>query len=101
MIEIANWSIVGIALVGVTVRRATSRRQMHRCAAPTVLFADLAGHTSLTEELGEPAAAKVGRELRGTMSARSREHGPRTVESMGNGVMFCAPGAGQAIALGG
>ena len=51
MIEIAVWCIVGIALVGLIVRWATSRRRsMRRHPAPTFAFADLAGYTSLTEE---------------------------------------------------
>ena len=100
MIEIAVWCIVGIALVGLIVRWATSRRRsMRRHPAPTFVFADLAGYTSLTEEPGDEAAARIAREFRRTMCALSREHGSWQVKSMGDGVMIWAPDAERAVAL--
>lgn len=100
MIEIAVGCIVGIALVGLIVRLATSRRRwMRRHPAPTFVFADLAGYTALTEQHGDAAAARVAREFRRTMCALSREHGAWQVKSMGDGVMIWSPDAGQAVAL--
>lgn len=95
MIEIAVWCIVGIALVGLIVWWATSRRRwMRRHPAPTFVFADLAGYTALTEERGDEAAAVLAREFRRTMCALSREHGAWQVKSMGDGVMIWLPTPG-------
>jgi len=100
VIEIAVGCVVGIALVGLIVRLATSRRRwMRRHPAPTFVFADLVGYTALTEEHGDEAAAQVAREFRRTMCALSREHGAWQVKSMGDGVMIWSPDAGQAVAL--
>jgi adenylate cyclase len=102
LIEIAVWCIVGIALVGLIVWWATSRRRwMRRHPAPTFVFADLAGYTALTEERGDEAAAVLAREFRRTMCALSREHGAWQVKSMGDGVMIWAPDARRAVALAG
>jgi len=100
VIEIAVGCGVGIALVGLIVRLATSRRRwMRRHPAPTFVFADLAGYTALTPRSADEAAARVAREFRRTMCALSREHGAWQVKSMGDGVMIWSPDAGQAIAL--
>jgi class 3 adenylate cyclase len=57
VIEIVVGCVVGIALVGLVVRLATSRRWwMRRHPAPTSVFADLVGYTALTEERGDQAA---------------------------------------------
>ncbi len=68
-------------------------------AAPTFVFADLAGYTALTEERGDAAASHVAREFRRTMCALSRNHGAWQVKSMGDGVMIWAPDSGEAVAL--
>jgi adenylate cyclase len=100
VIEIAVGCIVGIVLVGLIVRLATSRRRwMGRHPAPTFVFADLVGYTALTEEHGDEVAAQVAREFRRTMCALSRERGAWQVKSMGDGVMIWSPDAGQAVAL--
>ena len=102
MIEIAVWCVAGIALVGLIVWWATSRRRwMRRHPAPTFVFADLAGYTALTEERGDEAAAVLAREFRRTMCALSGEHGAWQVKSMGDGVMIWAPDARRAVALAG
>jgi class 3 adenylate cyclase len=75
------------------------RRQMRRHPAPTFVFADLVGYTSLTEQRGDEAAAAVAREFRRTMRALSRDHSAWQVKSMGDGVMIWAPDAGEAMAL--
>jgi class 3 adenylate cyclase len=96
VIEIAVECAIGIALVGLIVRLATSRRRwMRRHPTPTFVFADLAGYTALTEEHGDEAAAQVAREFRRTMCALSREHGAWQVKSMGDGVMIWTPDAGR------
>jgi adenylate cyclase len=100
MIAIAVWCSVGIALAGLSVSWATSRRRlMSRHPAPTFVFADLAGYTALTEERGDETASRVAREFRRTMCALSREHGAWQVKSMGDGVMIWSPDAGRAVAL--
>jgi len=93
--------VLGLALA-VAVRAAAPPRKCRRMArhpAPTFVFADLVGYTSLTEVRGDEAAAHLAREFRRTMSALSREHGASQVKSMGDGVMIWAPDAGDAIAL--
>lgn len=98
--ELILGSALTLVAVGVVVTAATRRRRsMARNPAPTFVFADLAGYTPLTEERGDPAAARLAREFRRTMCALSREHGATQVKSMGDGVMIWAPEAGQAVAL--
>jgi class 3 adenylate cyclase len=100
MIEIVVLSIAGVALVSLVVNAATRRRRrMRRHPAPTFVFADLAGYTTLTEERGDEAAARVAREFRRVMCALSREHGAWQVKSTGDGVMIWASDAGDAMAL--
>jgi adenylate cyclase len=77
----------------------TRRQRMRRHPAPTFVFADLAGYTALTEQLGDAAGAAVAREFRRTMCALSRRHGAWQIKSMGDGVMIWAPDAGEAMAL--
>jgi adenylate cyclase len=67
--------------------------------APTFVFADLAGYTALTEQLGDEAAALVARQFVTEMSAASRRYGAWHVKSLGDGVMIWAPDAANAIAL--
>jgi class 3 adenylate cyclase len=72
---------------------------MKRHPAPTFLFADLVGYTSLTDECGDETAARVAREFRQAMTRLSREHGATRVKSMGDGVMIWAADATAAISL--
>jgi len=74
-------------------------RWMRRHPAPTFVFADLVGYTSLTDQRGDEVAAAVAREFRRTMGSLSRRHGSWQVKSMGDGVMIWAPDAGSAMAL--
>jgi adenylate cyclase len=76
-----------------------SRHLMRRHAAPTFLFADLAGYTRLTEQRGDAAAADVAREFRRTMCELSRHYGARQVKSMGDGVMIFSPDPAAAVAV--
>ncbi len=81
------------------VAAARRRRRMARHPAPTFVFADLVGYTTLTERRGDEAAARVAREFRLAMSTLSREHGAWHVKSMGDGAMIWVPDATQAVAL--
>lgn len=100
MVELLVWCLAGVAVFWVVSMGATRRRRrMRRHPAPTFVFADLAGYTTLTEQRGDAAAADVAREFRRTMCALSREHGAWQVKSMGDGVMIWAPDAARAVAL--
>ena len=72
---------------------------MARHPAPTFVFADLVGYTSLTEQRGDDAAARVAHDFWRAMSALCREHGARQVKAMGDGAMIWAPDAGRAVTL--
>lgn len=100
MIEpVAEVLLLAIVL-WLAIRTAVRQRwRMRGQPTPTFVFADLAGYTALTERRGDLVAAGVAREFRRTMSALSRRHGAWPVKSMGDGVMICAPDAGQAVAL--
>jgi adenylate cyclase len=100
MIEIIVGCIAGAAILG--LRRlgvASRRRWMSRHPAPTFLFADLVGYTTLTDRRGDDAAAWVAGEFWRAMSTLSREHGARQVKSMGDGAMIWVPDATEAVAL--
>jgi adenylate cyclase len=75
------------------------RRRMRSHPAPTFVFVDLAGYTTLTETRGDQAAARVASEFHRTMSSLSHKHGAWHVKSMGDGVMIWAPDATRAVAL--
>jgi adenylate cyclase len=75
------------------------RRWMRSHPAPTFVFVDLVGYTSVTEARGDHAAARIAREFQRTMKDLSREHGAWQVKSMGDGVMIWAPDAVHALAL--
>jgi len=72
---------------------------MRRQPAPTFVFADLVGYTTLTEQEGNEVAARVARDFRSKMGTLSRDHGAWRVKSMGDGVMIWAPKAADAVAL--
>ncbi len=100
MIELVLLCILsgaGVWLIAVAATRR--RRRMRRHPAPTFVFADLAGYTTLTEQRGDAVAADVAREFRRTMCALSREHGAWQVKSMGDGVMIWSPNPAAAIKL--
>jgi adenylate cyclase len=100
MIETLAACVAGVAVFALAGIVATRRRRwMRRHPAPTFVFADLAGYTTLTEEQGDEAAARVAREFQRTMCALSRDHGAWQVKSMGDGVMIWAPDATRAVAL--
>jgi MYXO-CTERM domain-containing protein len=100
VIEVVAASGAGLALLLLGAALATRRRRsMGRHPAPTFVFADLAGYTTLTEQRGDEAAAALAGEFRRTMCALSRAHGAWQVKSMGDGVMIWAPDAGAAVAL--
>jgi adenylate cyclase len=97
-IGITGWSRLTMPWIGgrLPTRR---RRWMRSHPAPTFVFVDLVGYTTLTEMRGDQAAARVASEFQRTMSSLSRKHGAWQVKSMGDGVMIWAPDAAQAVAL--
>jgi class 3 adenylate cyclase len=98
MIQIIAWSPPNASWIGglLATRR---RRWMRSHPAPTFMFVDLAGYTTLTEAHGDQAAARVASEFQRAMSGLIREHGAWQVKSMGDGVMIWAPDAARAVAL--
>ena len=100
MLEVIAFSLAGLSAAALVALVATrSRRRMARHPAPTFVFADLVGYTTLTEERGDEAAARLARDFRRAMSALSREHGASQVKSMGDGVMIWIGDAGEAVSL--
>jgi adenylate cyclase len=67
---------------------------------PAIAFLDLAGYTSLVEERGDEAAAKVAADLASVVQEAAQPHGGRTVKWLGDGVMFHFTDPGQAILSG-
>jgi adenylate cyclase len=89
---------LGVPWIG--ARLPTQRRRWMRShPAPTFVFVDLAGYTTLTDTAGDQAAARVASEFHRTMGGLCREHGAWQVKSMGDGVMIWAPDATRALAL--
>jgi adenylate cyclase len=52
------------------------------------VFADLSGYTTLTEELGDHAAADMALRLAELMQEVAEHHGGRVVKMLGDGVFF-------------
>jgi adenylate cyclase len=93
-------SLAGASLGGLrAIGAARRRRWMARHPAPTFVFADLVGYTSLAEICGDHEAARVAREFRHAMSRLSRQHRAWHVKTMGDGAMIWSPDATQAVAL--
>jgi adenylate cyclase len=89
-----------LLLPGLRATRAHHRRRrLGRHHAPTFVFADLVGYTSLTEEFGDRAGALVARKFKEAISTLGHEHGALRLKFMGDGVMICAPDATQAVVL--
>ncbi len=100
MVEVTLGLIAGAAIVGLRRIRVTRRRRwMARHPAPTFVFADLVGFTSLTERCGDEVAAHIAREFQRRMAALSREHGAWHVKSLGDGAMIWAADPSQAVTL--
>jgi class 3 adenylate cyclase len=100
MIEITVACLTAVVTVSLAVWAATHRRRwMRRQSAPTFVFVDLVGYTTLTEERGDVAAAVVARRFQAAMCALSRRHGAWQVKSMGDGVMIWSSDPGRPIAL--
>ena len=55
---------------------------------PAMVFLDLVGYTSLTEERGDEVAADTAAELAELVERSSRRHGGAPVKWLGDGVMF-------------
>jgi adenylate cyclase len=68
---------------------------------PAMCFLDITGYTSLTQEQGDEAAARLAEELGRVVQRASVAHGGRTVKWLGDGVMvhFPNPGSGVVSAL--
>ncbi len=99
-VEVFAGLVAGAAIArGHRLGLARRRHRMARHPAPTFVFADLVGYTSLTERSGDHAAAHVAREFRRAMALLSREHGAWQVKSMGDGAMIWVPDATAAVLL--
>jgi len=68
---------------------------------PAIVFADLAGYTRLTEELGDEGAARAALRLADLAADTARAHDGRLVKLLGDGVMihFGRPADAVAAAL--
>jgi adenylate cyclase len=104
--ELPNVNMIGsiafkrLSVPWIGARLPTQRRRwMRGHPAPTFVFVDLAGYTTLTDTAGDQAAARVASEFHRTMGGLCREHGAWQVKSMGDGVMIWAPDAARALAL--
>jgi adenylate cyclase len=103
-LDVLGVEVIACCVAGAVVARGprltlARRRRMARHPAPTFVFADLVGYTSLTERSGDQAAADMAREFRRAMSLLSREHGAWHVKSMGDGAMIWVPDAESALRL--
>src|SRR5947209_13941436 len=96
---VAGTLVAALLTFGPGVGAAHRTRRMARHPAPTFVFADLVGYTTLTETWGDQAALHVASEFRRVMITLSREHGACHVKSMGDGAMIWVPDATQAVAL--
>jgi adenylate cyclase len=67
---------------------------------PAIAFLDLTGYTTLTEELGDEAAAHVASVLAGIVQETALTHGGRPVKWLGDGVMFHFSDPGSAVLSG-
>jgi class 3 adenylate cyclase len=64
----------------------------------TVMFTDVVGFTSATEERGERTAVRILDAHDRVVLPIVRNHGGRVVKSLGDGVMAAFPDAGEAVA---
>jgi adenylate cyclase len=64
--------------------------------APAIVFADLAGYTALTEQLGDEHAVTLALRLRELAERAARREGGRLVKLLGDGAMLAFSSAGPA-----
>jgi len=64
---------------------------------PAFVFIDLAGYTSITEELGDAAAARLARDMSSMVERIVTEHAGTPVKWLGDGVMVHFRHAGPAV----
>lgn len=72
-------------------------RQRPATAAEASVFADLSGYTSLTEEAGDEAAARVSLALARLVNEVAARHGGHVVKMLGDGVFFHFADPGDAV----
>lgn len=76
---------------------AHGRRSRADAALPAVVFADLTGFTSLTEEEGDQLAARRASTLSELAVSAAATHGGRLVKQLGDGVMLVFGAADRAV----
>jgi adenylate cyclase len=64
---------------------------------PAMCFLDISGYTSLTQERGDTAAARLAEELGRFVQRASVKHGGRAVKWLGDGVMLHFPNPGDGV----
>ncbi len=64
---------------------------------PAVAFADLAGFTALTHDIGDAGAAEKAARFEALAQQLSRSCGGRIIKPLGDGVMMLFPDAGAAV----
>ena len=69
-------------------------------AAPTVLFADLAGYTALTHALGDAEAAEQAAGFEALAYETAISHGGQFIKALGDGVMLLFTDAAAAVEAG-
>jgi adenylate cyclase len=99
MVHTILWCLAFLVTAGAALAVLRRRNAIKRVSEPTFVFADLVGYTSLTEQVGDDAAANLAREFRRTMCLVSREHGAHQIKSMGDGVMIVAKDPAAAVEL--
>ena len=72
-------------------------RQRPPKEAEAAVFADLTGYTSLTEEAGDQAAARVALTLAQLVNEIAAQHRGEVVKMLGDGVHFHFPDPGDAV----
>jgi adenylate cyclase len=64
---------------------------------PAVVFADVSGYTSLTEEHGDETAVRIAESLQQRAEAAAAAHGGRLVKMLGDGAMLHFPDADEGV----
>ena len=89
------WAQHSVETAEAVLERAGLYQRAER--TPTICFVDLTGYTSLTEEQGDEAAARLASRLGTLVDGVALRHGGRPVRWLGDGGMFLFPEATAAV----